>query len=290
MPEMKDLKGRQEITWCPGCGDHGVLNALKMAFVQLGLEPNQALMVSGIGCGSKTPQYMKVNGMHTLHGRDMAFATGARLANHDLVVMTVSGDGNTYGIGLSHFLNAARRNINIAQIVQNNQVYGLTKGQYSPTSEAGTVSKTSPAPAGALELPVQPLALALAAGATFVARGFVKDTRYLAGLFVKAIQHKGYALVDVLQPCVTFNRVNTYDWYSQRVYKVEEEAGHAPSDWTYAMGKAHEWGDRIPLGILYQVEKPTYEEGVPALKAGALIKQPLAPDRELLEGLKEAYL
>lgn len=290
MPEMKDLKGPQQITWCPGCGDHGVLNALKMAFVRLGLEPHQALMVTGIGCGSKMPQYMKVNGMHTLHGRDMAFATGVRLANHDLVVMTVSGDGNTYGIGLSHMLNAARRNINITQIVQNNQVYGLTKGQYSPTSDAGTISKTSPPP-GSLEWPIQPLALALAAGATFVARGFAKDPRHLSDLIVKGIQHRGYALIDVLQPCVTFNRVNTYEWYSERVYKVEEQpGGYDPTNKAAAMEKALEWGDRIPIGVIYQVQRPTYEDGTPALQAGSLVRQGVYRDRAALEAIKREFL
>jgi 2-oxoglutarate ferredoxin oxidoreductase subunit beta len=290
MPELKDLKGRHAVTWCPGCGDHGIMNALKMAFVTLGLEPHQALMVSGIGCGSKMPQYLKVNGMHTLHGRDMAFASGARLANHDLTVLTVSGDGNTYGIGLSHFLNAARRNIHITQIVQNNQIYGLTKGQYSPTSDPGTISKTSPAPAGSLEIAVEPLALALIAGATFVARGFAKDPRYLADLIVKGIRHRGYALIDILQPCVSFNKVNTYEWYSERVYKVEEQAGYDPADRSKALDLAQEWGARIPIGVLYQVEKPTYEARVPALAAGALVSQPLRHERAALEAIKQEFV
>jgi len=290
MPEIKDFKGRQPVTWCPGCGDYGVLNALKFAFVSLGLEPHQALMVTGIGCGSKTHQYMKVNGMHTLHGRDMAFATGAKLANHELVVMTVSGDGNTYGIGLSHFLNAARRNINVTQIVQNNQIYGLTKGQYSPTSDQGTISSTSPAPAGSLELAVEPLALALIAGATFIARGFAKDPRYLGQIIAKGIQHRGYGLIDVLQPCVTFNRVNTYDWYSERVYKVEEQAGYDPTDKAKALELAQQWGERIPIGILYQVEKPTYDEQVSALAAGPLVKQGIERDRAALEAIKQEFV
>jgi len=288
MSEINEFKGRQQVTWCPGCGDYGIMNALKMAFVSLGLAPHQVLMVTGIGCGSKTHQYLKVNGMHTLHGRDMAFASGARLANHDLVVMTVSGDGNTYGIGLSHFLNAARRNINITQVVQNNQIYGLTKGQYSPTSDQGTVTKTSPA--GSLELPVEPLALALVAGATFVARGFAKDPRYLAQIIARGIQHRGYALIDVLQPCVSFNRVNTYDWYSQRVYKVEEQAGYDPTNFDAALQLARQWGDRIPIGVLYQVQRPTYEDRTAVLAAGSLVKQGVRRERAALEAIKQEFI
>lgn len=291
MPSMKDLQGRDKPTWCPGCGDHGVMNAVKMAMVTYNIEPHELLIVTGIGCGSKIHQYMKVNGMHTLHGRDIPIATGAKLANHKLHVMTVSGDGNTYSMGLSHLLHAARRNIDIASVVQNNQVYGLTKGQYSPTSEPGTVSNTSPPPTGALEQPVRPLALALVAGATFIARGFAKDPRYLADIIGQAILHRGYALIDVLQPCVSFNRVNTYDWYSERVYKVEEQpGGYDPTDFHAALEKAQEWGDHIPLGIFYQVERPTYDEQVPALQAGALVDQPIARTCEELERIRQSFI
>jgi 2-oxoglutarate/2-oxoacid ferredoxin oxidoreductase subunit beta len=288
---MKDLQGRDAPTWCPGCGDHGVLSAMKLAMIALDLHPHQLLIVTGIGCGSKLPSYLKVNGFHTLHGRDIAFATGAQLSRSDMPILTVSGDGNTYGMGLSHLLHAARRNVNLTSIVQNNQVYGLTKGQYSPTTAPGTVSKTSPAPAGAIEQPVQPLALALVAGATFIARGFAKDPRHLSELIVKAIQHRGYALIDVLQPCVTFNRVNTYDWHSERVYKVEEqEGGYDPGDKAAALEKTMEWGDRIPLGILYQVEQPTYDDQVPALKAGSLVAQGVHHDRANLERIKQEFI
>lgn len=291
MPSMKDLQGRDRPTWCPGCGDHGVLNAVKLAMVNYNIEPHQLLIVTGIGCGSKLPQYMWVNGLHTLHGRDIPIATGAKLANHKLYVMTVSGDGNTYGMGLSHLLHAARRNINITSVVQNNQVYGLTKGQYSPTSEPGTVTKTSPPPAGAIEQPVRPLALALIAGATFVARGFAKDPRYLADLIGKALLHRGYALIDVLQPCVTFNRVNTYDWYSERVYKVEEQpGGYDPTDFAAALEKAQEWGDRIPIGILYQVERPTYEDRLPAIREQSLVELGVHRDMAELERIKQEFM
>ena len=267
------------------------MNALKLAFVEMDLEPHQALMVTGIGHGSKTPQYMKVSAMHTLHGRDYAFATGAKLANHDLVVMTVSGDGNTFSEGMTHWIHTCRRNLNMVSIVQNNQVYGLTKGQYSPTSDLGYITKTSPPPAGTIEQPIQPLALAISAGATFVARGFAKDPRYLAELIIKAVNHRGYGFIDVLQPCVVFNRVNTYDWYSDRAYKVEEqESGYDFTDKMAAMEKAFEWGDRIPLGVIYQVERPTYDDQEPALRAGTLVSQGVHRDRADLEKIKQEFI
>jgi 2-oxoglutarate ferredoxin oxidoreductase subunit beta len=244
-----------------------------MALAENGIAPHEVLIVTGIGCGSKLPHYMKVNGFHTLHGRSLAVATGARLANHGLPVMTVHGDGDGYGEGLSHFLNAVRRNMNIVDVVQDNRIYGLTKGQYSPTSEQGKRTPTSPE--GSIEQPVQPLALALSAGARFVSRGYSGELKHLAWLIGEAIKHPGYALVDVLQPCVSFNRNYAYDFYGPRVYKLEEEE-YDPTDRTAAWEKAFEWDDRIPIGILYRGEHiPSYEEQVPALKAGPLVQQPL---------------
>jgi 2-oxoglutarate ferredoxin oxidoreductase subunit beta len=273
MVKRKDFDGRENPTWCQGCGNHAILNAIKMALAENGIAPHEILIVTGIGCGSKLPHYLKVNGFHTLHGRSLAVATGARLANHGLPVMTVHGDGDGYGEGLSHFLNAVRRNVNIVDVVQDNRIYGLTKGQYSPTSEQGKRTPTSPE--GAIEQPVQPLAMALSAGATFVARGYSGELRQLAWLIGEALQHPGYALVDVLQPCVSFNRNYAYDFYGPRVYKLEEEE-YDPTDRTAAWEKAFEWNDRIPIGILYRGELiPSYEEQVPALKAGPLVQQPL---------------
>jgi 2-oxoglutarate ferredoxin oxidoreductase subunit beta len=272
MVEMKDYQSHVRPTWCKGCGDYGIWNALKFALAELNLAPHEVLMVSGIGCGSKTPDYTYVNGLHTLHGRSLPPATGARLANHDLKVICVHGDGDGYGMGLGHMMHAARRNIDITDVVQNNRVYGLTKGQYSPTSPAGFVSKTSPE--GAIDRPVNPWALALAAGATFIGRGFPADLRHLIQVLKKAIQHRGYTLVDVLQPCVSFNRAYAYDYYHPRVYKVEEEPDYDPTDRAAAWERAHEWDDRIPIGILYQVEgQPTYEDQISVLRAGPLVKQ-----------------
>jgi 2-oxoglutarate ferredoxin oxidoreductase subunit beta len=286
MLTRKDFEGQERPTWCPGCGNFGILNAIKMALAEQDIAPHEILIVTGIGCGSKLPHYMKVNGFHTLHGRPVAVATGVRLADHGLRVMVVHGDGDGYGEGLSHFLNAARRNINIVDLVQDNRVYGLTRGQYSPTSERG--KRTPTTPEGSIDGPVQPLAMAITAGATFVSRGYSGELKHLAWVIGEALEHPGYALVDVLQPCVTWNRAYAYDFYNERVYKLEDEPGYDPTDRTAAWEKAYEWGDRIPIGVFYRGEPiPTYEEQVPALQAGPLVKQPLEKLRpEQVEALQ----
>lgn len=286
MLTRKDFEGKERPTWCPGCGNFGILNGIKMALAEHDIAPHEILIVTGIGCGSKLPHYMKVNGFHTLHGRPVAVATGARLANHGLRVMVVHGDGDGYGEGLSHFLNAARRNMNIVDLVQDNRVYGLTRGQYSPTSERG--KRTPTTPEGSIDGPVQPLAMAISAGATFVSRGYSGELKHLAWLIGEALEHPGYALVDVLQPCVTWNRAYAFDFYNERVYKLEDEAGYDPTDRTAAWEKAYEWGERIPIGVFYRGEPiPTYEEQVPALKAGPLVEQPLERLRlEQIEALQ----
>ena len=273
MVEIQDYASPVRPTWCAGCGDFGILNAMKRALVKVGLAPHEALIVTGIGCGSKHPDYMTVNGFTSLHGRPIPIAQGIHLANHDLKVIVVSGDGDTYGIGGNHLVHALRRNIDITIIVQNNAVYGLTKGQYSPTSPKGFSTKTSPPPEGAIEQPVNPIALGLAAGATFIARSFAGDPSHLADMMAAAIRHRGAALLDVLQPCVTFNHNYSYDFYRPRIYKVQEE-DYDPSDHRVAWEKAHEWGDRIPLGVLYRLERvPSYKDQVPSLAVGPLAKQ-----------------
>lgn len=276
-------------SWCPGCGDFGVLTALKQALVQLDIAPHEAAVISGIGCGSKIVDYMRINGFMTLHGRPLAVATGVKLANPDLHVIVVNGDGDGYGIGGNHFMHTARRNPDMTHIVENNQIYALTKGQYSPTSDRGF--KTSTSPEGAAELPVNPLLLALAAGATFVARGFAGEPKHLASLIAAGIRHKGYALIDVLQPCVTFNKVNTYEWYADRIVRVDEEEDYDPSNFETAWRTARLWGERIPVGIVYQRDDvPSYEEFVPALKEGPVVGDPFAKvDEAVFEELKLEY-
>jgi 2-oxoglutarate ferredoxin oxidoreductase subunit beta len=274
MVTRKDFDVDRRPTWCRGCGNYGILNAIKMALADRDLAPHETFIVTGIGCGSKLPHYMLATGYHTLHGRPVAVATGVRLANHGLRVIVVHGDGDGYGEGLAHFLNAARRNVDLVDIVQDNRIYGLTKGQYSPTSDLGKRTPTSPG--GSIDRPVNPLALALAAGATFVSRGYSGELRHLAWLIGEALGHRGYGLVDVLQPCVTWNRSRAYDFYRDRVYKLEEEKGYDPSSARAAWEKAQEWGEQIPIGILYRTEDmPSYEEQLPALAAGPLVDQPL---------------
>lgn len=213
-------------------------------------------------CGSKTPHFIKTYGFEGLHGRALPVATAAKLINPELNVVVVSGDGDCYGIGGNHLIHAMRRNINLTLIVQNNEVYGLTKGQYSPTSEKGFKSPSTPN--GGLEAPVNPMKLALAMGATYVARGYAFDIVHLKKLIVDAMKHKGFAIIDVFQPCSTYNKVNTMVWYKQRLYKLEE-SGHDPSNINEAFARAAEWGDKIPIGLFYETQKPCYEDGMPQL-------------------------
>ena len=219
--------------WCPGCGNFGILRALNKALVELEIKPPQVLLVSGIGQAGKLPHYSRGNIFNSLHGRPVPPAIGAKIANPELVVIAVSGDGDAYGEGGNHFVHAMRRNHDITYLVHNNQVYGLTKGQTSPTSDLGFVTKTTPYGASP---PINPIAIAIVAGATFVARGFAGDIDHLAELIKRGIQHKGFALVDILQPCVSFNHKNTYSWYRERVYQLGED--YDPSDKLACLGKS----------------------------------------------------
>lgn len=272
MVEIADYAGGKP-AWCPGCGNFGILTALKNALVTLAIEPYRVLMVSGIGQAGKLPHYTKGNVLNVLHGRALPAASGAKIANPELIVIAVGGDGDGYGEGGNHFINAMRRNHDITYLVHNNQIYGLTKGQASPTSDFGFVTKTTPHGA---DIPLNPIALAIAAGASFVGRGFAGDVEHLTQLIVQGIQHHGFALIDVLQPCVSFNHKNTYAWYWERVYKLEE-SGYDPGDKMAAFEKAREWGDRIPIGLIYREERATYEEQLPALKRGPLVRRELDP-------------
>jgi 2-oxoglutarate ferredoxin oxidoreductase subunit beta len=271
MVKMTDYAGNQP-AWCPGCGNFAILNALKKALVELNIEPNRLLMVSGIGQAGKLPHYTRGNVLNVLHGRTLPAAAGAKMANPELVVIAIGGDGDGYGEGGNHFLHSVRRNHNITYLVHNNQVYALTKGQASPTSDQGFVTKTTPHGAST---PLNSLAVAMAAGGTFVARGFSGNIDHLVGLIKSGIQHRGFALIDILQPCVSFNHKNTHAWYKERVYKLE--AAYRPSDRSAAMEKALEWGERIPIGVIYQRERPTFEDELTVLRKGPLVKQPMDP-------------
>lgn len=275
MVTLADLQTRDKNNWCPGCGNFGLITALKQSIVELGIEPHNVLLVSGIGCHAASPHYVDVYGIHTLHGRPMPVATGAKLANHDLHVVAMSGDGDGYGIGMGHFVHSMRRNTDLTYIVHDNQVYGLTTGQYSPTSQRGYKSKSSPQ--GTIEDPVNPVALALSAGATYIARGFAGDVAHLKTLFSGALKHKGFALVDVLQPCVTWNRINTFEFWRSHLYKLED-SGHDAADFNKAYAKAIEWGEKIPYGLFYKTDKPTLVGSHQTLQKGSLVKQPLQPN------------
>lgn len=246
-------------TWCPGCGDYGVLSATRKALVSLQINPEDTMVVSGIGCSSNFPHFIGSYGIHSLHGRAAPNAIGVKLANPDLTVIAAGGDGDGFGIGLGGFLHAARRNFDITYIVMDNQIYGLTTGQASPTSLIG--QKTKSTPYGNIEHPINPLASALAAGATFVARAFSGDGKEFAEIMEKAIAHKGFSFVDALSPCVTFNKLNTFDYFRERIYKLEDE-DHDPSNIMKAYERTYDWdhNDRVPTGIFYEISRPTYEE------------------------------
>ena len=257
---LADLTKKELPTWCLGCGDFNILYAIKMSIIESDLDPDNTLIVTGIGCGSKTNHFIKTYGFEGLHGRTLPVATGAMIANSDLKIIVVAGDGDCYGIGGNHFFHSMRRNLDLTLIVQNNAVYGLTKGQYSPTSVKGFVSSSTPF--GAIEEPVNPLAMGLSCGATYIARGYAYEAKHLVNLFVEGIKHRGFSLIDVFQPCSTYNKIQTIPWYQQYLYKLEE-TDHDPKDHKQAMAKTWEWGDKIPIGLFYKEEKPTYIDAIP---------------------------
>lgn len=259
---MKDYKVETFPTWCPGCGDFSVLAGITKALATAGKHPKDVAVVSGIGCSSNLPHFLKAYGIHSLHGRSLPVAQGIKLANPDMVVVATGGDGDGYGIGAGHWVHAMRRNLDMTYVVMNNEIYGLTTGQTSPTSLVG--HKTKSTPYGNVEMPINPIGLALMAGATFVARGFSGDAKGLSTIIQKGIEHKGFSFIDVQSPCVTYNKLNTYDWHRERVYNLQE-AGHDVSDFNAAVQKALEWptldpSGKEPIGIFYQTQRPTYEE------------------------------
>ncbi len=271
--------------WCPGCGDFGVLKGVKMAAGKAGVAPKDLVIVSGIGCSSNMPGYVHAYGVHSLHGRAVALATGIRLANTSLKVVITGGDGDGYGIGIGHFIHAMRRNLDLTYVVMDNQIYGLTTGQASPTTMKEMRTKSTPR--GNVEFPINPIALALVSGATYVARAFSGDPNQMADLIAGGIQHKGFALIDVFSPCVTYNKLNTYAWFKKRLYRLEDDRGHDPSNVRAALERSFEWDERIPAGLFYRDQQPTYEDSEPAYKSGPLVEQPLTSDLKLFQSLVE---
>ncbi len=268
-----DLYNSIEPAWCPGCGNFPMLKAFKLALAELEIRPEHILVVSGIGQSSKFPHYLRCNTFNGIHGRALPVATGVRLANPNLKVVVTAGDGDQYGEGGNHLLAAFRRNPDMTLVIHNNQIYALTKGQASPTTDLGT--KTLMQPGGVPYPPLHALALAVAQDCSWVARGFAGDGEHLKDLYKEAMEHRGFALLEVLQPCVTFNRVNTYNWFQARVYRVEEEAGYDPENEIWAFQKGREWGERIPIGVIFKRPRPLLEESHPVLGAGPLVRQQL---------------
>ena len=302
--KLSDLKTTAHNDWCPGCGDFGILNAVQMALAEMNVDPTNTVVVSGVGCSSKVPHFIKTYGVHTLHGRSLPFATGIKLANPNLEVICEGGDGDGLGIGAGHFVNSGRRNIDMVYIVHDNEVYGLTKGQASPTMKLGMKTKSLPLPN--INQSINPLMLAIASGYTFVGRGYSYDVRHLKDLITKAIRHKGFAFLDILQPCPTYNDIQTKEYWAgegnldangrnlPRTYKLEEtgydgvvhngDEGEVEKKVGQAVLKTFEFGDHTPLGVFYQNEfVPTYEERltgrVPSYKSNPPATQEIArPD------------
>ena len=284
MVSPKDFDNDVENKWCPGCGNFPILDAMKEAFSESNLPPEKLFLVSGIGQAGKTPNFIHCNMYHTLHGRALCVATGAKIANRDLNIVVNSGDGDCYGEGGNHFLAAIRRNIDLTLLVHNNQVYGLTKGQASPTSALGM--KTKMQRQGTFSLPFNPLAVAMVSGAGFVARGFAGDKEQLTGLIRRAMEYRGFAMIDILQPCVSFNTVNTMKWYKERAAPVEE-TDHDESDLTKALALVlQDPEETIPTGLLYEDKNSSpgdFHRRMDVLKEESLLDQSI--DMRTLQSL-----
>jgi len=269
--DIKEFKTNDPIAWCPGCGNFGILTAVKKALANSGKSANEILLVSGIGQAAKTPHYVKANCFNGLHGRALPVAVAAKIANRNLSVLVTTGDGDCYGEGGNHFIHNIRRNVDITVVVHNNQIYGLTKGQASPTTDPGYVTKVQTG--GVVLEAFRPLEIAIALDAGFVARGYSGNMGQLSQLISEGMDYKGFSLIDVLQPCVSFNKKNTHEWYSKRVYNVDSDKTYNPEDRMAALQKAFEWGDKIPTGIIYKKEKKAFGE-----KVGLDTRLPLAEE------------
>ncbi len=269
MSTIQDFSGYNP-TWCPGCGDFGIGISIKQALVQLGLDPSGVGVVFGIGCSGNMNDFLNAYAIHSLHGRAIPSAIGMRLANHKLPILAVVGDGDCYGEGGNHLLHACRGNHDITVIVHDNGVYGLTTGQVAPTAQKGFKSKSTPA--GIIETPINPLSFAITSGATFVAQSFAGDAMHLVSMIKAGITHKGFSLVNVLQPCVTFNKINTYQYYLQHIYKLP--ADYDKNDFTSAVNKSLEINDeKFPLGIIYEGNRPSFESQLPQIGEQTLIEK-----------------
>lgn len=276
MATFKEFRNNVKPNWCPGCGDFTVQASIQRAAANVGLEPEQLAVISGIGCSGRISGYINAYGLHGIHGRALPIAQGVKLANRELTVIASGGDGDGFAIGMGHTVHAIRRNLDITYIVMDNQIYGLTKGQTSPRSAEGF--KTKSTPEGSIETTLSPLEIALSAGATFVAQSFSSDLKQLTSLIEQAIQHKGFSLINVFSPCVTFNKVNTYDWFKENIVNLDGEAGagYDPSNRIAAMTKIMETNGML-TGLIYQDKtRRSYEDMAVGFKPEALAKQDLA--------------
>lgn len=273
MATFKDFRNNIKPNWCPGCGDFSIQAAIQRAAANVGLEPENLAVISGIGCSGRISGYINAYGLHGIHGRALPIAQGVKLANRDLTVIASGGDGDGFAIGMGHTVHAIRRNINITYIVMDNQIYGLTKGQTSPRSGEGF--KTKSTPEGSVESTLSPLEIALASGATFVAQSFSSDIKQLTSLIEQGIQHEGFSLINVFSPCVTFNKVNTYDWFKDHIINLDTIPDYDPSNRALAMSKLMETGSMI-TGLIYQnQQKKSYENLIHGFKAEPLAHQQL---------------
>jgi len=296
MTTFKDLEVTHDHpNWCPGCGDFGIWVSLKNAIVQLNLNPWEVVLISGIGCAGKLPYWVKTYGFNGLHGRPMPVAEGIKLANAGLTVIVIGGDGDQYAEGFNHLVHAARRNINLTLLVHNNQIYSLTTGQYSAETDIGMKNKATPVPT--VEAPLNALSSALAAGATFVARGYAGDNKLETKLMVEGIRHKGFSIIDSMQPCVTFNHKNTYSWFNEHIYNVAD-TGHEINNKLKAFEVTEQWPlkhelkdgekERVAIGLIYQEERPTWDEQIPQISKEHLVHQPI--DDIDINSLLESYM
>jgi 2-oxoglutarate/2-oxoacid ferredoxin oxidoreductase subunit beta len=276
---VDDYRSDEKPTWCPGCGDYGVLNAAYNAMREKGYDPKDIVVVSGIGCSSRLPFFVSTYGFHGVHGRTMPVATGLKAARPDLPVLVMGGDGDAFAIGGGHFIHAARRNVDVTYIVMDNNIYGLTKGQTSPTSRTGFTTKTTPK--GSMDRAVNPLMLALTCGATFVARAFSGQPKELAELVVQGINHKGFSVIDVFSPCPTFNKVNTFKMYREQTARLPGDHDATSLDEAIRMAMSP---DPLYLGVFYREEAQTFEEGLRSQKPGTT-----SDTADLLESLFDRF-
>lgn len=288
MATFKDFRNSVKPNWCPGCGDFSVQAAMQRAAANIGLEPEQLAVVSGIGCSGRISGYINAYGFHGIHGRALPIAQGVKMANRELTVIASGGDGDGFAIGMGHTVHAIRRNIDITYIVMDNQIYGLTKGQTSPRSEAGF--KTKSTPAGSIESALSVMELALTAGATFVAQSFSSDLKGLTSLIEQGMQHKGFSLINVFSPCVTFNKINTYDWFKENITDLSSIEGYDPTNRSLAMQTLMEKKGLV-TGLIYQDKsKPAYEELVKGFKEEGLANQALELDEQTFNQYMKEFM